>query len=98
MTQMLTPASWGVGAPWTLIASGVVGASMMLAPPVLGMTGTAARSNQVIGAVIVTIAVIATAEVVRALRFLNVVVGVWVAASGWILSGAGTGGRVKSPD
>ena len=43
--------------------------------------------------VLVTVAVIATAEVVRALRFVNVLLGAWIAASGWMLSGATAAGR-----
>ena len=93
MTQMLAPVTWGVSVPWTLIASGLVGVWVMFAPALFGMSVPAAHSDQVAGALVVTVAVIATAEVVRALRFLNVVLGVWIAASGWMLSGATAAGR-----
>lgn len=93
MTRMFAPAAWGVSAPWTLIASGLVGAWVMFAPALFGTAVPAAHSDQVTGALVVTVAVIAMAEVVRALRFLNVVLGVWIAASGWILGGAAAAGR-----
>ena len=90
MTAMFTPATWGLTLPWTLIASGVIGAYVMASPALLGSTPPAAHSAQVAGALVVTIAVIATAEVARALRFVNVLLGAWIAASGWLLSGATT--------
>ena len=82
------PAAWGVTAPWTLFASALVGVWIMFAPVVFGSTPPAAHSAHVIGALVITIAVIATAEVVRALRFINVLLGAWIAVSGWVLSGA----------
>jgi hypothetical protein len=90
---MFAPVAWGVTAPWTLVASALVGVWVMFAPVVFGSEVPAAYSDQVTGALVVTVAVIATAEVVRALRFLNVVLGAWIAASGWMLSGATAAGR-----
>jgi hypothetical protein len=37
-----------------------------------------------------TVAVISMAEVVRAGRFLNVLLGLWIIAAPWLLSGATT--------
>jgi uncharacterized membrane protein len=44
-----------------------------------------------VGAMIVTIAVCAMAEVARPLRFLNVPFGLWLIAAPWLLAG-GTAG------
>lgn len=93
MPQMFAPATWGVSLPWTLIASAFLGVWIMVAPAVFGTAVPAAHSDQVTGALVVTLAVIATAEVVRALRFMNVLLGVWIAVSGWMLSGATAAGR-----
>jgi hypothetical protein len=93
VTQMLSPAAWGVTLPWTLVASALVGVWVMFAPALFGTAVPAARSDQVTGALVVTIAVIATAEVVRALRVVNVLLGAWIATSGWMLSGATATGR-----
>ncbi|MCZ2075893.1 MAG: SPW repeat protein [Bryobacterales bacterium] len=41
----------------------------------------------------VTVSVIVMAEVIRAGRFLNVLLGLWIAAAPWILTGANTGAR-----
>jgi uncharacterized membrane protein len=79
---------WGVQVPWTLLASVVVGAWLMFAPAALGSTGLAAHSDHLVGALMVTVAVMALADVGRALRFINVLFGAWVIASPWLLAGA----------
>src|SRR5205823_2265726 len=93
MTQMLAPAAWGVSVPWTLMASALVGMGVMFAPALFDTAVPAAYNDQVSGALVITVAVIATAEVVRALRFVNMLLGGWIAVSGWMLSGATAAGR-----
>ncbi|MBY0497445.1 MAG: vitamin K epoxide reductase family protein [Cyanobacteria bacterium] len=80
--------TWGVTPPWTLVASAIAGVWVMFSPVLLGSEVPAAHSDQVAGALVVTVAVISTAEVVRAFRFVNVLLGAWILASGWMLSGA----------
>ena len=87
---MFGPAGWGVTVPWTLAVSALVGVGVMASPALVNSIPPAAHSANIVGALVVTIAVIATAEVVRALRFMNVLLGAWIAASGWILTGATT--------
>ena len=41
-----------------------------------------------IGLLIVTFAIIAIAEVARAVRFLNIPAGLWLIAAPWVLEGA----------
>src|SRR5438876_391001 len=65
----------------------------MFAPAVFGTMGRAADSDHVVGALILTIAAIATAEVVRAGRYLNVLLGAWLVAAPWLLAGATAGAR-----
>ena len=84
---------WGVTLPWNLLASAAVGLWLMFAPAALGSTGKAAHSDHLIGALIVTLSVIALADVGRAVRFVNVLLGAWVVASPWILSGAAASAR-----
>lgn len=55
----------------------------------------AAHSDHLVGALMVTVAVIALADVGRATRFLNLLLGTWVAASPWRLGGA-TGASTRS--
>ena len=81
---------WGVSLPWNLLVSVALGLWLMFAPSALGSVGSAAHSDHLIGALIVTVAVIALAEVGRAARFVNMLFGAWVIASPWLLGGATT--------
>ena len=89
--QMIAPMLWGVTAPWTLLSSIVLGVWMMLAPWAMGTEGAAAESNQVAGALVVTVSVVAMAEVVRAARLLNVLLGLWLAAAPWLIGAVASG-------
>jgi len=82
---------WGVSLPWNLIVSAALGLWLMFAPSVLGGTGMAAHSDHLVGALTLTVAVIALSEVGRATRFVNVLFGAWMIASPWLLDGATTG-------
>jgi nucleoside-diphosphate-sugar epimerase/uncharacterized membrane protein len=79
---------WGVAMPWNLLLCVGLGVWLMLAPSVLGSADAAAHSDHLVGALIVTTAVIALADVGRAMRFLNILFGAWVIAAPWILGGA----------
>ncbi len=59
----------------------------MFAPSALGSTGAAANSDHLAGALIVTAAVIALADVGRATRFVNVLFGAWLIVAPWLLAG-----------
>ena len=61
--------------PWTLVASVGLGGWLMFTRLVFGTAPPLADSDHLVGALIVTVAVIATAEVARPLRFVNVVFG-----------------------
>jgi hypothetical protein len=82
--------TWGVSVPWTLLVSAVLGIWLMFAPWALGMEQAAASSNQVAGALIVTVSVIVMAEVVRAGRFLNALLGAWIVVAPWLVAQAST--------
>jgi len=81
---------WGVSLPWNLIVSAALGLWLMFAPSVLGSSGMAAHSDHLVGALTLTVAVIALAEVGRAMRFVNVLLGAWIVVSPWLLGGATT--------
>lgn len=69
----------------------------MFAPAVFGTTGRAANSDHLLGAIITTISVIRTAEVVRAGRLLNVLLGgAWLIPAPWFLSGGSLAARWNS--
>lgn len=60
---------------------------LMAAPHFTSTTGSAAAHSIFFGAIAATIAVMAYAEVLRPVRFLNILVGLWVVASCFILTG-----------
>jgi hypothetical protein len=93
LAPLLSAARWGVTVPWTLTASTAVGLWLMFAPAALGIEAYAAANDNVVGALIVTVAAISTAEVIRAFRFLNVLFGVWLLIAPWTLVGASAAGR-----
>ena len=85
----------GVTVPWTLAASCVVGAWLMLSRLVFGTDGAVANSDHLVGAMIITIAVCAMAEVARPLRVLNLVCGLWLIAAPWLVAGSTTGAALN---
>jgi nucleoside-diphosphate-sugar epimerase len=81
-------AARGVTVHWTLILSVAIGVWLMFTRLIFGTTPPIANSDHLVGALIVTTAVIAMAEVGRALRFINIAFGLWLVAAPWLLSGA----------
>jgi len=73
--------------PWNLLLCAALGVWLMAAPAVLGATGAAANVDHLVGALIVTWAVIAFGEIVRPVRLLNVLMGLGVVAGPWLLAG-----------
>lgn len=78
---------WGMSFPWTLVVSTLLGLWLMFAPGVFGISidAQAADINHLGGALIVVIAVICMGEIVRIGRYLNVLVGLAVAAWIWFV-------------
>ncbi|MDX5422363.1 MAG: SPW repeat protein [Hymenobacteraceae bacterium] len=72
--------------PWNLFLIIALGVWITASPTVLGYGGgTITDSNHIVGALIVTFAVIAMSEVLRPLRYLHVLFGAWLIASPWVL-------------
>jgi hypothetical protein len=85
----------GVTLPWTLLASALLGAWLMISRLIFGTTGAAANNDHLFGALIITVAVCAMAEVAQPLRFLNLPFGLWLIVTPWLLAGATVGGSVN---
>ncbi len=66
----------GVTPPWTLVACALIGIWQMFTRMTLGTEGDMANADHLIGSLAVTVSVIAWAEVARAVRYLNVALGV----------------------
>lgn len=78
----------GVSYPWTLTASVGIGACLLAAPLLSVSSPPLAHSDHIAGCLVIVIAVTALAEVARPVRFLNITLGLWVAASPFVLTGA----------
>ena len=85
-----TSAARGITVPWTLVASALLGLALMFTRLIFDTQQPMADSDHLIGALIITVAVMAMAEVGRALRFINVGFGLWLIAAPWLLDGAST--------
>ncbi|MEP0315614.1 NAD-dependent epimerase/dehydratase family protein [Hyphomonas sp.] len=82
----------GVAIPWTLALSAGIGAFLMLSRGIFDNAVPLASSDHLIGALVLTTAVIAWAEVARPLRFLNVFFGLWLIAAPILLEGGTVAG------
>ena len=90
---MISPKAmvWGVTLPWNLLISAGLGLWLMAAPSVFDSTSDAADSDHLVGALVVTIAIVALADVARSLRFINVLFGAWFIVTALFLDGTTTG-------
>jgi hypothetical protein len=86
--ELATASVRGVTMPLTLVASALLGFWLMAAPVPLGASGFAANSDFLVGPLIAVVAVCAMAEVIRALRYVNVALGLWLVVAPWVLDGA----------
>ena len=91
--HMIPPMSWGVTVAWSLLLSVALGGWLLFAPTLFGTQDRAADSDHLVGALIVTCTVIAMAEVTRPVRFVNIVLGLWLVAAPWMLAGVTVGGQ-----
>jgi hypothetical protein len=63
---------------------------LMLSPTVFGTEGLLADSSHLVGALVVSFSVMATAEPARVLRFVNVPLGAWAVAAPFLLGAPST--------
>ena len=88
--EMIAEAARGVTIPAPLVLSIAVGVWLMFTRLTFDNSGAMANSDHLVGALVVTVAVMAWAEVGRSLRFINVLFGAWLIAAPWLLDGAGS--------
>jgi nucleoside-diphosphate-sugar epimerase/uncharacterized membrane protein len=67
--------SGGVNLPWNLATSMLLGMWLMFTRLTLGAEGAMANADHLIGALVVTVSVIACAEVARSARFIDIPLG-----------------------
>jgi hypothetical protein len=80
----------GVTYPWSLVACALIGAYLLCTPLLFGFEPPLYFSDHIAGCVAIVIAVTAWGEVTRTVRLLNVPLGLWVAASPFVLEGGTT--------
>lgn len=81
---------WGVRIPWNLVITALIGGWLLFSNDILGFKGVLAANTDVCGALIVVFSVISWAEVIRAVRLMNMVMAVWFGIAPWVLPGATT--------
>jgi hypothetical protein len=65
----------GVTVPWTIFAQLVIGIWLMARPDIIPFPGRTADCDHFLGAIVVTVAAVASAEVTRIVRFINIPLG-----------------------
>lgn len=70
---------------WNLLFCTVIGSWLMFSPDVFGAKNFASHSNHLLGALIVTFAIISMADVARMLRYINCFLGGLLALAVWFL-------------
>ncbi len=68
----------GISLPWFIILQAAIGVWLMARPDILPFNIQSADCDHWMGAIIVTVAAVATAEVTRTARFVNVIAGLVV--------------------
>jgi uncharacterized membrane protein len=94
--QVLLASIWGISFPWTLLVSAALGVWLMFVPSALGVEKPASHVEHLVGALIVTVSVIAMGEVVRIGRYLNLLLGLLVIGGPWFFDGATTASTVNA--
>jgi hypothetical protein len=87
MTQ-LREMFFGMTVPWNLLVSAALGGWLMAAPSIFHIHGPGAHSDQILGALVVSVAIIAFAEVARTARYINVALALAIIVLPWLLGGA----------
>lgn len=86
--QMFEQSARGVTFPPALLAMCAVGVWLTFTRLTFGNSGAMSNSDHLTGLLVVTIAIIAFAEVARAVRLLALPAGLWLIAAPWVVVGA----------
>lgn len=79
---------WGVTVPWNLLLTALIGIWLLFSHNTLGLRGILADNTDICAALIVVFSIISWAEVIRAFRFFNIIIAIWLGFSPWVLGGA----------
>jgi hypothetical protein len=74
---------WGLTFPSTLLFSALLGVWLLLSEAMVGQVHAVATANHVLGTLIIVSSLLACAEVLRSVRYVNVVFGALVCMVPW---------------
>lgn len=74
-SALFSAAAWGINVPWNLFLSALIGAYFMLLPWILDLPKGVADRDHIVGAFIIVVSIISMAEVIRKLRYINILLG-----------------------
>lgn len=77
----------GVGVPWNLLLSTLIGVALMCTRLLFNTAVQAADNDHIAGALAVTFSIMAWGEVARPLRFVNAALGAWLIIAPSVLDG-----------
>ncbi len=86
---------WGMSFPWTLGLASALGIWLMFSPSAFGADRPASNLDHLVGALIVTVSVIAMGEPLRVARYLNILLGLIMVVAPWLLGGATTASAIN---
>lgn len=75
---------WGVTIPWNLVVTLLLGVWLLFANNIIGYDSTVSKISNGAGALIVTLSIISFAEVIRSLRYINIILALIAAIATWI--------------
>ena len=73
---------------WAPLLTALTGIWLMAAPAVLDYADPARANDRIIGPIVASMAIIAVWELMRPLRWVNVVLGAWLLIAPWLLGHA----------
>jgi hypothetical protein len=86
----------GISVPWTLLLSTALGIVLMCSRLLFGTSGAAADNDHIVGALVVTLSIIAWGDVARPVRFIHVAFGGWLVVAPSLIDGySGTAGAAS---
>ncbi len=80
-SKIFSSMTWGITIPWNLLFTAVLGGLLIAAPSLFKITGKLADLDPILGALIVTASIIAMAEVIRSVRYVNLLFAISILLS-----------------
>lgn len=82
--KVFSAMGWGVTLPWNLLVTAACGVWLMTMPATMILNSNAANFDYVMGALVVVCSFISMAEVIRSVRYVIGLVGIWNLAAVWL--------------